>query len=160
MDLRRLAVFCGTSNETQILNDPTGNRRQLPINIIDINKDEYNKCDKEGLWRELYAMYINNWDYTVLHEDIQELNESTNTFKHSTPEEDLIHKKLQPGNSSSYGEWMSLTDIQQYLMIETKFNYLNIQRIGSILSSLGFEKDRRSRGSSKVTMYFVTKNPM
>jgi hypothetical protein len=160
MDLRRLAVFCGTSNETQILNDPTGNRRQLPINIIDINKDEYNKCDKEGLWRELYAMYINNWDYTVLHEDIQELNESTNTFKHSTPEEDLIHKKLQPGNSSSYGEWMSLTDIQQYLMIETKFNYLNIQRIGSILSSLGFEKDRKRRGNSLVTMYFVTKNPM
>ena len=160
MDLRRLAVFCGTSNETQILNDPTGNRRQLPINIIDINKDEYNKCDKEGLWRELYAMYINNWDYTVLHEDIQELNESTNTFKHSTPEEDLIHKKIQPGNSSSYGEWMSLTDIQQYLMIETKFNYLNIQRIGSILSSLGFEKDRKRRGNSLVTMYFVTKNPM
>jgi predicted P-loop ATPase len=160
MDLRRLAVFCGTSNETQILNDPTGNRRQLPINILDINKDEYNKCDKEGLWRELYAMYINNWDYTVLHEDIQELNESTNTFKHSTPEEDLIHKKLQPGNSSSYGEWMSLTDIQQYLMIETKFNYLNIQRIGSILSSLGFEKDRKRRGNSLVTMYFVTKNPM
>lgn len=160
MDLRRLAVFCGTSNETQILNDPTGNRRQLPINIIDINKDEYNKCDKEGLWRELYAMYINNWDYTVLHEDIQELNESTNTFKHSTPEDDLIHKKLQPGNSSSYGEWMSLTDIQQYLMIETKFNYLNIQRIGSILSSLGFEKDRKRRGNSLVTMYFVTKNPM
>jgi hypothetical protein len=160
MDLRRLAVFCGTSNETQILNDPTGNRRQLPINIIDINKDEYNKCNKEGLWRELYAMYINNWDYTVLHEDIQELNESTNTFKHSTPEDDLIHKKLQPGNSSSYGEWMSLTDIQQYLMIETKFNYLNIQRIGSILSSLGFEKDRKRRGNSLVTMYFVTKNPM
>jgi hypothetical protein len=160
MDLRRLAVFCGTSNETQILNDPTGNRRQIPIHILDINKDEYNKCDKEGLWRELYAMYINNWDYTVLHEDIQELNESTNTFKHSTPEEDLIHKKLQPGNSSSYGEWMSLTDIQQYLMIETKFNYLNIQRIGSILSSLGFEKDRKRRGNSLVTMYFVTKNPM
>jgi hypothetical protein len=160
MDLRRLAVFCGTSNETQILNDPTGNRRQLPINIIDINKDEYNKCDKEGLWRELYAMYRAGWDYTVLHQDIQDLNDSTLTFKHSTPEEDLIHKKLQPGNSSSYGEWMSLTDIQQYLMIETKFNYLNIQRIGSILSSLGFEKDRKRRGNSLVTMYFVTKNLM
>jgi predicted P-loop ATPase len=160
LDLRRLAVFCGTSNETQILNDPTGNRRQIPIHILDINKDEYNKCDKEGLWRELYAMYRAGWDYTVLHQDIQDLNDSTLTFKHSTPEEDLIHKKLQPGNSSSYGEWMSLTDIQQYLMIETKFNYLNIQRIGSILSSLGFEKDRKRRGNSLVTMYFVTKNPM
>jgi predicted P-loop ATPase len=160
LDLRRLAVFCGTSNETQILNDPTGNRRQIPIHILGIDQNEYNKCDKVALWREIYAMYRNGWDYTVLRQDIQELNESTSAFKHSTPEEDLIHKKLSPANSESYGEWMSLTDIQQYLMIETKFNYLNTQRIGSILTALGYQKDRKRRGNSIVTMYFINKNPM
>ena len=160
LDLRRLAVFCGTSNETQILNDPTGNRRQIPIHIVDINQDAYNKCDKVGLWRELYAMYRDGWNYTVLRQDIEELNQSTDAFKHSTPEEDLIHKKLSPANSESYGEWMSLTDIQQYLMIETKFNYLNTQRIGSILTALGYQKDRKRRGNSIVTMYFINKNPM
>jgi predicted P-loop ATPase len=160
VDLRRLAVFCGTSNETQILNDPTGNRRQLPIHILDINQDEYNKCDKVGLWRELYAMYCAGWDYTILREDIIALNESTMTFKHSTPEEDLIHKKLMPGSATTYGEWMSLTDIQQGLMVDTKFNYLNIQRIGSILTALGYEKDRKRKGSSIVTMYYVSRNPM
>ena len=160
VDLRRLAVFCGTSNETQILNDPTGNRRQLPIHILDINQDEYNKCDKVGLWRELYAMYCAGWDYTILREDIIALNESTMTFKHSTPEEDLIHKKLMPGSATTYGEWMSLTDIQQGLMVDTKFNYLNIQRIGSILTALGYEKDRKRKGSSIVTMYYISRNPM
>jgi predicted P-loop ATPase len=160
LDLRRLAVFCGTSNETQILNDPTGNRRQIPIHILGIDQNEYNKCDKVALWRELYAMYRNGWDYTVLRQDIEELNQSTDAFKHSTPEEDLIHKKLSPANSESYGEWMSLTDIQQYLMIETKFNYLNTQRIGSILTALGYQKDRKRRGNSIVTMYFINKNPM
>ena len=160
VDLRRLAVFCGTSNETQILNDPTGNRRQLPIHILDINQYEYNKCDKVGLWRELYAMYLAGWDYTILREDIIALNESTMTFKHSTPEEDLIHKKLMPGSATTYGEWMSLTDIQQGLMVDTKFNYLNIQRIGSILTALGYEKDRKRKGSSIVTMYYVSRNPM
>jgi predicted P-loop ATPase len=158
LDLRRLAVFCGTSNETQILNDPTGNRRQIPIHILGIDQAEYNKCDKEGLWRELYAMYRAGWDYTVLREEIEELNESTNNFKHSTPEEDLIHKKLSPGSAANYGEWMSLTDIQQFLMLETKFNYLNTQRIGSLLSALGYQKDRKTKGNSKVTMYYVGKN--
>jgi len=158
LDLRRLAVFCGTSNETQILNDPTGNRRQIPIHILGIDQNEYNKCDKEGLWRELYAMYRAGWDYTVLRQEIEELNESTNSFKHSTPEEDLIHKKLSPGTTANYGEWMSLTDIQQFLMLETKFNYLNTQRIGSLLSALGFEKDRKRKGKSLVTMYYVGKN--
>ena len=160
VDLRRLAVFCGTSNETQILNDPTGNRRQLPIHILDIDQEQYNKCDKVGLWRELYAMYCAGWDYTILREDIIALNESTMTFKHSTPEEDLIHKKLMPGSATSYGEWMSLTDIQQCLLVETKLNFLNLQRIGSILTALGYQKERKRKGSSIVTMYYVSRNPM
>lgn len=160
LDLRRLAVFCGTSNETQLLNDPTGNRRQIPLHILDIDHDLYNQCDKAALWRELYALYQTGAEYTILKEDIAKLNASTEMFKLSTPEEDLIHKKIQPGGLTSYGEWMSLTDIQQYLMVETKFNYLNTQRIGSILTALGFQKERRFLNQSKVMMYFISRNPI
>ena len=155
-DLRRLAVFCGTSNETQILSDPTGNRRQIPIHILEINHELYNQCDKAALWRELYAMFCAGVEYTILKEEIELLNQSTDAFKHSTPEEDLIHKKLEIGDRA-FGEWMSLTDVQQYLMMETKFNYLNTQRIGSILTALGYIKERKLRGNSKITMYFVSK---
>jgi hypothetical protein len=81
-------------------------------------------------------------------------------YKLSTPEDDLISKKLTPGSSTGLGEWMTLTDIQQYLMADTKFNYLNTQRIGSILTALGFEKQRRTINKSKVMMYYVTRNPM
>jgi hypothetical protein len=157
LDMRRLSVFCGTTNETQILNDATGNRRQIPINILDIDHDLYNKCDKAALWRELYFMFQDGVQYTILKEDIDKLNQATEMFKLSTPEEDLIHKKLQPG--TTYGEWMSLTEIQQYLMLETKFNYLNTHRIGTMLSLLGFIKDRKTMGGSKITMYYVYKNP-
>jgi hypothetical protein len=160
VDLRRLAVFCGTSNETQILNDPTGNRRQLPIHIIDIDQEMYNKVDKVELWRELYALYRIGYDFTILRDDIDSLNESTLTFKHSTPEEDLIHKKLMPGSATSFGEWLSLTEIQQCLLVETKLNFLNLQRIGSILTALGYEKDRKTKNKSKVMMYYVSRNPM
>ena len=156
LDLRRLSVFCGTTNETQILNDSTGNRRQIPIHILDIDHDLYNQCDKAALWRELYYMFQAGFEYTILKEDIEKLNAATEMFKLSTPEEDLIHKKLQPGTTS--GDWMSLTEIQQYLMLETKFNYLNTHRIGTLLSLLGFVKDRKTMGGSKITMYYVYKN--
>jgi predicted P-loop ATPase len=156
LDLRRLSVFCGTTNETQILNDSTGNRRQIPIHILDIDHELYNQCDKAALWRELYYMFQAGFEYTILKEDIAKLNAATEMFKLSTPEEDLIHKKLQPGTTS--GEWMSLTEIQQYLMLETKFNYLNTHRIGTLLSLLGFVKDRKTMGGSKITMYYVYKN--
>jgi len=159
VDLKRLSVFCGTSNETQILSDATGNRRIMPIHINDIDHDYYNQCDKEGLWRELFCMYQMGAEYTILKEDIDRLNAATEMYKISTPEDDLIHKKLSPGSATSYGEWMSLTDIQQYLMSDTKFNYLNTNRIGQILTSLGFEKQRRVLNLSKVMMYFVSRNP-
>ena len=157
-DLKRLAVFCGTSNEMQILSDPTGNRRIIPVHIIDIDHDLYNKCDKTQLWRELFCMFQMGANFKLLGEDIKKLNAATENYKLSTPEDDLINKKLQPGNSSSYGEWMSLTDIQQFLMIETKFNYLNPQRLGSILTSLGFQKERRGKRGQLVMMYYVMKN--
>ena len=160
VDLKRLAVFCGTSNEMQILSDPTGNRRIMPIHILGIDHDLYNQCDKEGLWRELFCMFQRGAEYTILKEDIERLNAATEMYKLSTPEDDLISKKLSPGSASGYGEWMTLTEIQQYLMVETKFNYLNTQRIGSILTALGFEKQRRTINKSKVMMYYVTRNPM
>ena len=158
VDLKRLSVFCGTSNETQILSDATGNRRIMPIHINDIDHDFYNQCDKEGLWRELFCMFQMGAEYTILKEDIDRLNAATEMYKISTPEDDLIHKKLTPGSSTSYGEWMSLTDIQQYLMMETKFNYLNTNRIGQILTSLGFIKERRGSRDQRVMMYYVTRN--
>lgn len=159
LDIRRLAVFCGTSNETQLLNDPTGNRRQIPLHILEIDHDLYNQCDKSALWRELFHMFQAGCEYTILKEDIIKLNEATEMFKLSTPEEDLIHKKLQPGGATTYGEWLTLTEIQQYLMVDTKFNYLNTNRIGQILTSLGFEKQRRVLNMSRVMMYFVSRNP-
>ena len=158
VDLRRLAVFCGTSNDTQILSDATGNRRIIGINILGINQELYNKCDKVALWRELFAMYQMGAEYRILGDEILELNEATEMFKLSTPEDDLINKKLQPGSSTSYGEWMSLTDIQQFLMMDTKFNYLNTNRIGQILTKLGFVKERRGKRNQLIMMYFVSRN--
>jgi hypothetical protein len=157
-DLKRLSVFCGTSNETQILSDPTGNRRIMPIHILDIDHELYNQCDKDGLWRELFCMFQMGANYKLLGDDIAKLNAATESYKLSTPEDDLINKKLSPGTSTSLGEWMSLTDIQQFLMMDTKFNYLNPQRIGSILTSLGFQKERRGKRGQLVMMYYVSKN--
>jgi len=33
-ELQRLALLCGTSNDEELLNDPTGNRRILPVRVL------------------------------------------------------------------------------------------------------------------------------
>src|ERR1051325_4768344 len=82
VDLRRLAMFAGTSNDLQIIFDPTGNRRVLVIHITEeINRELYNGCDKELLLHELNALYKSGYDYTVLREEIEQLNQNTDEFK-------------------------------------------------------------------------------
>ena len=155
VDLKRLSIFCGTSNETQILNDPTGNRRIIPLHVLDIDKDKYNQCNKEALWIELHALYQAGYDYTVLADEINQLNANTEDFKQSTPEEELVAYKLAP--DGFLPEWLNITQIIQYLIADTKYNTLSNTRLGIILCKLGFEKKRMRMGGTIVTAYKVNK---
>lgn len=155
VDLRRLAMFCGTSNDLQILNDPTGNRRVIPIHIIDeIDRKLYNQCNKDMLFHELHAMYLGGYDYTILKDDISELNDNTDNFKQSSAEEELIATKLSHGTSQS-GEWLTITQIIQYLIDGTKISTLSNTRIGTLLTSHKYVKMRRKVNGQTVTAYWI-----
>jgi predicted P-loop ATPase len=157
VDLRRLAMFGGTSNDLQIIYDPTGNRRVVPIHIIDqIDRKFYNECDKEMLFHELYALYKGGYDYTILGNEIKCLNDNTDYFKQSSHEEELIATKLSPG-SSNIGEWMNITAIIQYLIADTKITGMSNTRVGMILSSIKYEKKRMRVGGTVVTAFFVNR---
>lgn len=153
-DLRRLAMFAGTSNDMQILNDPTGNRRVIPIHILNIDRSKYNQVDKEMLLHELHALYTRGYCYTILNDDIASLNANTDQFKMSTPEEELISQKLMPGRPD-LDEWMTITAIIQYLIGDSKINALSNTRIGMLLTSLGFIKRRMKMNGTVVTAYHV-----
>jgi len=143
VDLRRLAMFAGTSNDLQIIFDPTGNRRVLVVHIIgEINRTLYNKCDKVALLHELNALYKSGYDYTVLREDIEQLNSNTDEFKQSSPEEELVGSKLSPGSTQS-GEWLTITSIIEYLIADTKKTSLSNTKVGMILTNLGYVRERK-----------------
>jgi len=156
VDLRRLAMFAGTSNDMQILNDPTGNRRVIPIHILNIDREKYNKCDKEMLLHELNALYQSGYDYSILNDEITALNESTENFKMSTPEEELIADKIAPGTSHHH-EWLSITQIIQYLILYTKITSLSNTRVGMILTSQKFPKRRAKVNGTVITQFCVEK---
>jgi predicted P-loop ATPase len=157
VDLRRLAMFCGTSNTLQILNDPTGNRRILPIHITgNMDRISYRECDKVALLHELQDLYRSGFNYSILDDEIALLNANTDMFKESTPEEELIAEKLAPGSSQA-GEWLSITQIIQYLIGDTKIASMNNTRVGMILTHLGYESKRKKINGSVVTAYFVTR---
>ncbi|MDC6673880.1 virulence-associated E family protein, partial [Leclercia adecarboxylata] len=54
VDRARLASLGGTSNELGLLNDPTGNRRIVPIEVLEINRASPNSVSKVALWMEAF----------------------------------------------------------------------------------------------------------
>lgn len=157
VDLRRLSVFCGSSNDNQILSDPTGNRRILPIHVISIDHDLYNSVDKSQLFHELNHLYKSGYDWRVLKEEIEQLKESTEEFNLSTPEEELLAVKMSPTDNEMLGEWMTVTEIIKYLTIDTKYVFSNV-RVGMLLQKMGYNKKNMRKGGSPVRCYLVMKN--
>lgn len=134
-DLQRLAVLGGTSNDSEIINDPTGNRRIIPINLISFDFDTYISIDKNKLFIELYNEYnkdITGWFLTK--KEIEFLNKSTIKNMEVMSEVEMIDKCFVP---STYNK-MTNTEVKSVL--ENKFPSLktNSKRIGQALKICGY----------------------
>jgi Predicted P-loop ATPase and inactivated derivatives len=90
-DFQRIAVLCGCSNEPEIINDPTGNRRIIPIPLIEIDWEKYNAVDKTALWMELYHEWRQIGDgWMLTKEEVKLLNDLTTKAHQVATEEEAI----------------------------------------------------------------------
>lgn len=151
-DLNRLAVLGGTSNESDVINDPTGNRRIIPVNLIRFNLEKYISIDKTKLFIELY----NEWKqdpkgWFLTHNEIQMLNNATLKNTEVWIEEEII-QKYSTENPYTYS---TSTDLK--IAIETKFPSVrtNTKRIGQALKKLGYEQVMRKQNGKLFRMYQI-----
>lgn len=154
--LKRLATLCGTCNELEILNDPTGNRRIIVIEATGkFNFDLYNSVDKNQLFAQLVAMHkAGDFEHQLTNAEIQELETYTGTqYSEVNLEEELCREYFAVPMTQSQSEWMSTSMIKTYIESETN-QRLNLRKLGMALRSIGFE--RKSKGS--VWGYLVSKN--
>lgn len=56
-NIRRIASFCGTTNEDEFLSDPTGNRRYGVLKVLNINHELYNSINMDLFWGETMYHY-------------------------------------------------------------------------------------------------------
>lgn len=154
-DVRRIAALCGTSNSPELISDPTGNRRLIPIEILAINHEAYNAIDKTALWCEAYHAYQSGEPYQLNQEDIKRLNDNTSQFEEPSLEAELIQKYLQPAKENQFGAvQMSNSDIKVY--IETRTNQkLNTRKLGLELKRLGFVKKVVKNNDQAKRVYFA-----
>jgi predicted P-loop ATPase len=156
IDMQRYAVLCGTSNDSQLLNDLTGNRRIIPIDITAINWDLYNEVDKDMLFAELYNEYVlcgKEWQLNK--EEISILNDFTYANKSVCVEEELLLQYFKEPNAK-YSEWLTNTQILNIISQDTTLR-LTPKKLGQVLSNYGYVKEHKVINGKTSGCWFVAK---
>jgi predicted P-loop ATPase len=154
-DLNRLAVLGGTSNDSEVINDPTGNRRIIPVNLISFDIDKFKAIDKTKLFIELYNEWKNDPTGWFLEKwEVEYLNEMTLKNTEVWQEEDLISRYVK----FDLYNYMTSTDIK--LALEKHFPTLrtNTKRIGQSLKKLEFEQEMKKINGKMMRVYRVLIN--
>jgi predicted P-loop ATPase len=145
---QRIAVFCGTCNDTQVLNDPTGNRRVIPIEVIKINHEAYNSIDKVDLLMEAYHAWKSGETHHFNSLDIETLNQATGEFEEHSMERELISKYFKHPEAGTPYEELTATEIKVRIELETR-QHLSLRKVGQELKSLGFQCRSKRDGQYK-----------
>lgn len=156
-DLRRLAVLCGTSNDEEIINDPTGNRRIIPVNIIDIDHELMDEINKVDLFIELYHEWVEDKESFILtKEDIEILNDCSQMNKQPSIEEEMVLKYFKPTKveGGNYG-YFTNTEIKSFIEEKHSTIRINPYKLGVVLKELGFVKMNKRLGGSSPKMVYL-----
>jgi len=138
-DFKRLALLCGTSNELDILTDPTGNTRILPIVVESIHHKEYNEIDKTALLMEAVRLYESGYEWRLNQDELYQL-ESISSEHESTPvERELIlqfFKPVETPDYNPYAQYLTTSQIKDCIEMNTRQQIRNLKRLGIELRKL------------------------
>ena len=160
-DFKRLAVLCGTSNDRDVINDPTGNTRIFPINIIKINHSKYNGIDKDELFMEIIKAYESGENYELTPEELEELSLVSEKHTSETLEQGAIDMffRSQKEMPEMKTVLMSPTDIKCYIELKSTIKINNQKRFTQYLTKT-FGESKSVRLNGKVMrVYEVVKLP-
>lgn len=142
--LKRIATLCGTCNELDVLNDPTGNRRFIVFEVVgQFDYKLYNSIDKEQLFAQCVAL-VNAGETSDLQSDyIQLLEQNSEEFVEVSMENELLLKHFGSTDSAfRTRQFMTATEIKD--IIESNSNQrLNMKKLGNALKSNNFERVKR-----------------
>lgn len=155
--MRRLAVLCGTSNPTEVIADPSLNRRIIAIIVLSINHEAYNAIDKTQMLLEAKALYDSGFEWKLKKEDIEELKEKMSGSEKYSKEYELIMRYFRNAIGDEEPDWYSATEIQVALEKQSQ-QRLSSNTISAELKRMGFtSKMRKVDGRNKRSYDVVLK---
>lgn len=160
-DYKRLAVLCGTSNDKDVINDPTGNTRIFPVNIISLNHSKYNQIDKDELFIEIIKAYEAGENYELSPDELAELTKLSDKHTSETIEQGAIDKFFRkPSELNLQIIIMSATDIKCYVETHSTIKLNNSKKFSQhLIKTFGESKMYKVQGRM-IRGYEVVKIPI
>lgn len=122
--MRRYASFIGTSNNADLLNDPTGSRRFICVEIEDTIKTE-KPINYEQLYAQAVHALVNEEKYWFTPEEEKLTMEQNESFHKQDVEEQLFLQYFDTPRMNEPGEWMLAVQIFSTLRSLSKMNLGN-----------------------------------
>lgn len=162
MDYKRLALLCGTSNEKEIINDPTGNTRILPVEVFSIDHELYNSVDKDELFMEAVRAYESGEDWNFTKEEVIALGETSKQFEGIKIEQELILRYFLPAEEAEANDKidkMTAMEIKSYIEMRCMQKIMNMRNFFAELKSIFGESESKKVAKKTMRLYSVVKLP-
>lgn len=154
LEMRRYASFIATSNQKDLLTDPSGSRRFICIEVTGAI-DTSRPIDYDQLYAQAMYELEHGERYWFDQADEKIMTENNREFEQIPPEEQLFYRYFRPAREEETGEWLSpaeiLEEIQRHSAIPISAKRVSV--FGRILQKHGVRSKRVQRG----TVYCVVR---
>ncbi|WP_217607353.1 VapE domain-containing protein [Chitinophaga sp. GbtcB8] len=141
-NMPRRASFMGSVNNKQFLNDTTGNRRFLCVEVNEINFAH--DINMDNVYSQALALFRAGFQYYFDSNDIEEVEEHNEQFQMVSYIEEMILKWFEPidPEAATPSLKISATDIADYLAQKSSVTVTdaNIQKVGRIMRKHNFRR--------------------
>ena len=129
LEMPRYASFIATSNQKDLLTDPSGSRRFICIEVTDVI-DTTHPIDYSQLYAQAMYELDHGERYWFDPSDERVMTENNRNFEQVPPEEQLFYRYFRAAGSDEEGEWLSPAEIlnrmQRYSSIPLSTKKVNV----------------------------------
>lgn len=153
-EMRRYASFIGTSNQKDLLTDPSGSRRFICIEVT-APIETHTAINYKQLYAQAVDAIYKGERYWLDDKDEAILKLTNREFEQASPLEQLFHCCLRAATEEETGEWLTAMQILNYMQTKTR-DKLSINKV----ATFGRELQKLNipcRKSNKGTLYHLIK---
>ena len=145
--LPRIASFIGTSNRKDLLDDPTGSRRFLCVEVE--HRIDCTDIDLSQIYAQLKAELEAGERYWFTSEEEQEIQHHNEAFYQVHPEEELFRNHFRAASDDEAYEMLSLSDILEALKEKhgSLLRNVSMVKFGNALVASGVERVHTKYGN-------------